>query len=66
MDSKKFKKLPPEIAQAWWYGGKNGSVHIILKPVCKELYFKNGFTVSVTSEIPQINLEFSNKKRKKP
>lgn len=56
-DSIRFKKLPDHVKDAWFYKGKKGSVHIVLKPILKEIPLGNGAWIKVVIEIPQINLD---------
>lgn len=53
-----IKKLPDGVKEAWLYGGKNRSIHIVLKPVTKMIALTKGISINSVVEVPQINIEF--------
>jgi len=44
------------IKEGWWYRGKDSSVHIVLKPITKQIYLQNGLAINIQVDVPQINL----------
>lgn len=52
----KLKKLPKEVEKAWFYGGKNKSIHIVFKPQEHILLLNNEFSFKHTTKMPQLNI----------
>lgn len=50
------KDLPKHVEQAWFYTGKESSIHIVLKPA-QATVFCNGHKRVVEVELPQINMD---------
>lgn len=53
-----IKKLPEGVKEAWFYGGKHRSVHIVLKPITCSVAISAGITINSVVNVPQINIEF--------
>lgn len=53
-----IKKLPKDVKEAWFYGGKEKSIHIVFHPQQKLIALGDGVNVAMTFEIPQININF--------
>ena len=63
--SKKFRELPEFVKTAWWYSGKEMSVHIQFKPFIKEVVIADGVVLKVLFEVPQLNLCVVKKRKPK-
>lgn len=53
------KNLPNSVKQAWYYGGKYPSIHLILNPIMKEIDLGNGLIFKFTTQINQINININ-------
>jgi len=53
-----IKKLPPSVKEAWFYGGRNRSIHIVLNPISKVMKLNDESFITHHIKIPQINIEF--------
>ena len=53
-----IKNLPEDVEEAWWYEGKDRSIHIVLKPVVTTITLANGLTLNYLQTKKQINISF--------
>jgi len=52
----RFKRLPDFIEDAWYYGGKNASIHIVLKEQEITIPISEMAVIKTKIRIPQIDL----------
>ena len=53
-----IKDLPPGVKEAWFYGGINSSIHIIMHPIEEVVQLTDNTKITHTIKIPQINIDF--------
>jgi hypothetical protein len=58
-----IKKLPKGVKEAWYYGGREKSIHLITQP--KEITFGEEIKITITIPSEQIDINITEKKKYK-